>query len=188
MSRPSSLRILGQHFNVTYHTDPTKPLIWGEEGSEELKVGEQAMGYTNSVMQEIVARAEPACGFDQARDTLLHEALHAIFALQGLENVYTDAQVEDLICRISPALLDMMKKNPDMVEYLLEDRDVYGIDMLGEPPHRRSEPQDYDPTPHCQYCFKPWGERGSSLLDLCPESPEALARQSDVVAEDYDGS
>jgi hypothetical protein len=39
--------------------------------------------------------------------------------------------------------------------------------------HQRSEPQDYDPTPVCTKCWKPWDQTGN-MLDRCPASPGAI--------------
>jgi hypothetical protein len=37
--------------------------------------------------------------------------------------------------------------------------------------HQRSEPQDYDPTPACTYCWKSWADSlPTELGDPCPES------------------
>lgn len=41
----------------------------------------------------------------------------------------------------------------------------------GEPPHRKSPDQEYDPTPTCMFCGKSW-DPGRNVLDkyACPES------------------
>lgn len=119
--RPDHVDVVGQRFNITYHLDPNAPIIWG--GEEEMKVGDEAMGYTNAVMQEIVARGVPACGPDQERDTLMHEALHALFALTGLDLEQDDAKTESIISRLSPALLDMLRSNPTFTDHLLGPRE-----------------------------------------------------------------
>lgn len=116
MSRPTSLHIMSQHWSITWHDDPKELLVFGEE--VENKVGEQAMGYTNAGMQEINLRGEPACSFHAERDTLLHEALHALFNLTGLDEKLSDEDAEDIILRLSPAILTLMRENPQFVSYL----------------------------------------------------------------------
>ncbi len=120
--RPNHVYVLGQMFSIEYHVDPNAPIIWG--GEEEMKVGDEAMGYTNTVMQEIVSRGVPACGPDQERDTLMHETLHAIFALTGLDLEQDDAKTESMISRLSPALLDVLRSNPTFTQHLLDDPQV----------------------------------------------------------------
>lgn len=41
--------------------------------------------------------------------------------------------------------------------------------------HRRSEPQDYDPTPACALCHLAWDETGNYKPEYrCPASPGAM--------------
>lgn len=62
--------------------------------------------------QKIVVN--PRQGDDMKRDTVLHEVLHAILLGMGLE----DDLEERVISTVSPALLDTLRRNPDLVEYL----------------------------------------------------------------------
>lgn len=55
----------------------------------------------------------------QIRDTLLHETLHGLLALTGLaEELGTDR--EERLCRaLAPALLDALRRNPALVQFLV---------------------------------------------------------------------
>lgn len=45
--------------------------------------------------------------------------------------------------------------------------------------HQRSEPQNYDPTPACTGCWKPWVDRlPTEMLDPCPESIAIAVRNA----------
>ncbi len=54
----------------------------------------------------------------KAQEILLHEIQHAII-LQSLmgDKLYED---EDFICAISPVLLQVIKENPDLIDYLTQ--------------------------------------------------------------------
>jgi hypothetical protein len=53
------------------------------------------------------------------RDTLLHEVLHAIGALTGLRRDLGEEAEERVVERLSSNLLDTLRRNPELVEYLL---------------------------------------------------------------------
>lgn len=59
------------------------------------------------------------------RDTLIHEALHAIVYLSGIrENLSLSHEDEEkLVVALSPWLLALLRDNPKLVEFLLENRD-----------------------------------------------------------------
>lgn len=50
------------------------------------------------------------------RDTLLHETLHAIWSTFGIGG--NEEEEEALIRRITPALLGVLRDNPELVEFL----------------------------------------------------------------------
>lgn len=59
---------------------------------------------------------------------------------------------------------------------------------LGQPPHRRSPPLDYDPTPCCSYCFKAWDETGAYTPEFrCPESP-AARKEGHNAQQEHEGA
>ena len=57
---------------------------------------------------------------DQAeRDTVLHEALHAVWSQTGLQKAFTEEQQEDVIWQLTPRLFALLKDNPDFLVWLL---------------------------------------------------------------------
>lgn len=53
-------------------------------------------------------------------DTALHEVLHAISDMVGLASDLGGEVEEKVIRRLSPAILDTLRRNPGFVKYLLE--------------------------------------------------------------------
>lgn len=54
----------------------------------------------------------------QMRDTVLHEVMHAIWSVTGLSSEHTDGFEEALIQRLTPALLELLRRNPALVKWL----------------------------------------------------------------------
>lgn len=52
------------------------------------------------------------------RDTLLHECLHQINVLTGLVVDWDREEEEKIVRRLTPALLDLLRRNPKLVAYL----------------------------------------------------------------------
>lgn len=57
------------------------------------------------------------------RDTMLHEALHAIFFHSGMTQGMTRDDEERIIVTISPWILQLLRENPALVRFLLKDSD-----------------------------------------------------------------
>lgn len=53
------------------------------------------------------------------REVLLHETLHAITAVAGLDHELTEEVEEKFVRRIAPILFDVLLRNPKLVDYLL---------------------------------------------------------------------
>lgn len=53
------------------------------------------------------------------RDTLLHECLHAVLGNSGAQ--LEDDEEERLVRTLSPLLLDLLRRNPTLVRFLLEE-------------------------------------------------------------------
>ena len=53
------------------------------------------------------------------QETLLHECMHMLFFICGRKELADD---EQLVSAISPQLLCMLRDNPDMVKYLMEQK------------------------------------------------------------------
>ena len=59
-------------------------------------------------------------GPSQLRETLLHEALHACTALAGLRVEWGEDRDESCVTRLAPILLDVLRRNPRLIEFLVE--------------------------------------------------------------------
>ena len=123
---PTELHIMSQHWAVRHVTDRDELLIYG--GEDENEVGKNAMGLSNSGTHEITIRTAPSVSPEAERDTLLHEAIHALLAHTGLDQEMSDSRAERLICRLTPAILSLMRENPHLVSYLMEDQEDYQHD------------------------------------------------------------
>lgn len=53
-----------------------------------------------------------------ARDSLLHEILHAVTCMSGLQEELGVDDDEKLVRRLSPLLLDVLRRNPTLVSWL----------------------------------------------------------------------
>lgn len=71
-------------------------------------------GVTNHPNLTITLNPEQADG--QLRDTVLHEVLHTVTTIASLE--LSGKEEEEFVSRISPILLDVLRRNPALVEYL----------------------------------------------------------------------
>lgn len=60
----------------------------------------------------------PTLGPDSQVEAFTHELLHALCFLTGVDHVLGMDKVENMIRSLSPALLDMLRRNPDVVVYL----------------------------------------------------------------------
>lgn len=56
-----------------------------------------------------------------ARETLVHEALHIVTEVCGLRAKWGNAKDERIIRRLSPMLLELLRRNPDLVRYVTAD-------------------------------------------------------------------
>ena len=73
-------------------------------------------GYIDYNKTELLIR--PGQSATRERETVMHEVLHAIWDLAGLSD-------ENIVNRISPLLLDTLRRNPHLVDFLLEKRDSH---------------------------------------------------------------
>lgn len=59
-------------------------------------------------------------GPSQRRETVLHEILHACSSLTGLRVEMGEGWDESMCTRMAPVLLDVLRRNPRLVEFLTE--------------------------------------------------------------------
>lgn len=107
MKLPPSVTVLGQTYSVQAWADSNEPM-GTNDGSA------QAYGWSDHARQLIRIRDHGYQSTQAARDTLLHEIVHAIdfFARTPME--------EGDIHRFSSILLDVLRSNPKIVSFLLE--------------------------------------------------------------------
>lgn len=79
-----------------------------------VELGEDNLGHCDSAALQIWVKKR--LRISKAQEILLHEILHAI-TLQalGCERPYTD---EEFITVIAPILLQVLRENPELLEYL----------------------------------------------------------------------
>ena len=77
--------------------------------------GSGKAGNTNHPLQTILLSSEQ--GPDQEADTVLHEVLHA--CLHQSDGELSVEQEERLVLSLAPLLLDTLRRNPELVAYLM---------------------------------------------------------------------
>lgn len=89
-----------------------------------MEAGMSGMGYTDHRFGSIMLREAPTtCSYSQQRDTLLHEVLHGVLTVTGLS---LKAKLEeDIINRMTPILLDTLRSNRWLTDYLLAEEDIW---------------------------------------------------------------
>lgn len=74
------------------------------------------VGETKAEQQLIKLR--PGQGPDYEADTVLHEAIHAMLSHAPID---LEHELEEKVCLVlAPALLDLLRRNPKLVAYLLD--------------------------------------------------------------------
>jgi hypothetical protein len=53
---------------------------------------------------------------------LVHEVLHTIFTFAGLDAELGEKKTERHVRRLAPIVLDVLRRNPDMLSYLVDTR------------------------------------------------------------------
>lgn len=83
-----------------------------------LEEGVELDGQWQPRSQVIVIR--PGMAADQEAETLVHEVLHGLMEMIGAElEVPLEIDREGLVTKLSPVLLDTLRRNPQMVRYLV---------------------------------------------------------------------
>lgn len=94
---------------------------WSIEDHTEMMEDEGRMGETKAEQCRILYSTK--CDAQQLRDTIWHEIKHAIFSETGLALAMKEHQEttneEDMIRRLTPVELAVMRDNPDLMKYLL---------------------------------------------------------------------
>lgn len=80
------------------------------------KESRDLLGHCNHWTLEITI--EPTLAGDQKAETLLHEVLHAVVTVTGLGDEWGADKEEAAVNRLSPVILDVLRRNPRLVAYL----------------------------------------------------------------------
>jgi hypothetical protein len=105
------------------------------DDSGEVPEGEhthKAYGVYEEATQTITLDSD--LSFEKARETLLHESLHAMFSVVGLDNLIEASAPglsEHIISTISPVMLAVIRDNPPLMRYLSEHQFVLDPSFTG---------------------------------------------------------
>lgn len=85
-----------------------------------LEVDDYVRGYCQHLDALIIVR--PQATHAQDAETLLHETLHALLEMIGIRNALDRLAPnleEDVVAALAPALLDVLRRNPRLVAFLV---------------------------------------------------------------------
>lgn len=106
---PERVVIAGQRFRIEVVDDLT-----------QIHPDETIVGITNAQLGIIKVAAWPRYQSpDSARDTLLHEIMHSVYGLS--HGNLSSKEEERAIRSLSTGLLDTLRRNPDLAQFLLEE-------------------------------------------------------------------
>jgi hypothetical protein len=111
MPLPSHVRVGPYLWEVVTGHDALTPVT--------RKEGSMVYGWTLPREQRMIIA--PDLGFDFERETFLHELMHCCAHLGCFAE--DDLGEEEWIARTSPWLFSVLKDNPEVLEYLLEERE-----------------------------------------------------------------
>ncbi len=108
MSKPPTVvELLGQKFSIE--------LVDGQnEDLSPSDADKRTVGRVRMSAQRILVADD--LGPDQEPDTVLHEVLHCLFRLVNLQP--DRAEEERVVMGLAPVLLDALRRNPPLVQYL----------------------------------------------------------------------
>jgi hypothetical protein len=72
--------------------------------------------------ENLTITLEPHMASSMLKETLLHEVLHACFGVIGAIEDVDDKTEEKLVLRLSPVLMGLLRENPKLIEYILDDK------------------------------------------------------------------
>lgn len=107
-------RKIGIYFNHLLSTHPCFDLC-SQTWNIELREMDEREGHCQ-VLDNLVV-IDPENAKSRLPETLLHEILHAIMNVTGLDSKLEDGQEEDILRSISPILYDFLKRNKLRFDY-----------------------------------------------------------------------
>jgi hypothetical protein len=84
--------------------------------------------------RELLITVEPGMPHDQIVDTLVHEVLHAIVDIHGVD-LGDEEREERVVGQLSPVLVDTLRRNPHLVAFITTT-DTLPDAPVGEGYHR----------------------------------------------------
>lgn len=103
---------------------PTKILVDGEEVVVEwdAKLGRIPQGYpTGADYKGNRIRMSKHVRRNAARENLMHELMHKLWEAGGLTEEYKSSTEEYIITTLAGRLTDLLRDNPELVEFLTEE-------------------------------------------------------------------
>ena len=82
--------------------------------------GSDCQGLTDHDNQKIIL--DQSLDHEMLVETFFHEILHAVFSAVGLDFEFGEKKEERYVRSISPILLDTLRRNPLVAQYLLSQR------------------------------------------------------------------
>ena len=91
------------------------PVAFAIKADEEVTDAARCWGRIDYARQSI--SIDPRAGDDHIAVTVLHETLHALCHIAGIGDKDTE---EQMVTKMSPLLLDTLRRNPALVAYLMD--------------------------------------------------------------------
>jgi hypothetical protein len=124
MKMPKHVTLLSQRIIVTtepnLHHQP-EPTEWVHGEPDEQQHAHRAYGVYNEAEQSITL--DRGLRFERARETFLHENLHAVLAISQIDSILSaesDGLSEHVVSAVAPVLLAWLRDNPHAVAWLQE--------------------------------------------------------------------
>lgn len=117
---PTTIRVLGQTYVVRVEPDEHAPLDPHDAETFD------ALGHCDRSRLRISLRGPDGMAPGKARETLLHEVIHAVIGTARIEP-FGDLEAEETLVRsLAPLLLAVLRDNPDLVAALVADETLAG--------------------------------------------------------------
>lgn len=92
-------------------------VTWDAKGMEPFQDhSPNAYGFSDHRQSRIAIA--PNQSESSKRDTLLHEVLHCVTFVMGMGKTIEEMPEEELVLRLSPQLLSVLRDNPELLSYL----------------------------------------------------------------------
>ena len=69
----------------------------------------------------LVMTLDPSMPDSKMQTILIHEILHCLTEITGLAQEWSEKKEEEVVSRLAPALMSVLKDNPNLIAYLLGD-------------------------------------------------------------------